>query len=148
MGVVTLQLYHSCAVAEQGDCGVAYLVIWVLEGNMKFLHGLENNLEGLNNVVKYYGLPLELLILAEALGVDELHLLQDGRLARLSGSCEAHCTSVRASGGRLIPQHTKQEELDLLGHSLLILANLTVKLARASGTVIAFVSAAKAHFGR
>lgn len=54
------------------------LVIGVLKSNIVLAHGLGDDLEGLDNVAEDDGLPLELLVLAEALGVDELHLLEHG----------------------------------------------------------------------
>ena len=54
------------------------LVIGVLKSNIVLAHGLGDDLEGLDNVTEDDGLPLELLVLAKALGVDELHLLEDG----------------------------------------------------------------------
>lgn len=62
------------------------LVIGVLKLDVEFPHGLVYRLEGLYNVAEDDWLPLELLILAEALSVYELHLFQDCGLSRLSGS--------------------------------------------------------------
>lgn len=65
-----------------------YLALGLLEGDVQFGHSIVYQTEGLDNVVEDDRLPLELLVLAKSRGVDEFHLLQHGRLPRLSGSCE------------------------------------------------------------
>lgn len=67
--------------------GMSDLVIGVLELDVELRHGLIYGLERLYDVAEYDWLPLELLVLAKALSIDELHLLQDCGLPRLSGSC-------------------------------------------------------------
>lgn len=72
---------HSLAL------GMSDLVIGVLKLDVELPHGLVNRLEGLHDVAEDNWLPLELFVLAETLGVDELHLFQDCGFSRLSGSC-------------------------------------------------------------
>ena len=55
----------------------AYLVVLILEFDTAVMHRVENDSHGLDDVVEYYGLPFELLALAEALRVDQPHLLKD-----------------------------------------------------------------------
>lgn len=66
---------------------MSHLVLRLAEVDAKLRHGVVYRLERLDNVAEDYGLPLELLAVAKALGVDELHLLEDSRLARLASSC-------------------------------------------------------------
>lgn len=66
------------------------LIIGVIEAVIQFLHGLEDGTEGLNDVAENNGFPFEPLMFGKALRIDELHLFQDGRFARLAGACRSH----------------------------------------------------------
>ena len=72
-----------CAIRQK-----TYLALGLLEGDVQFGHGIVYQTERLDDIVEDDRLPLQLFILAESSGVDEFHLLQDGRLSRLSGSCK------------------------------------------------------------
>lgn len=65
----------------------AYLVVGVIKFVIEFGHCLVNGSKGLNNVTKDDWLPVESLALAEALGVDELHLLQYGGFSGFASAC-------------------------------------------------------------
>lgn len=67
---------------------MAYLILGVFESHVQLLHCVKDEPEGLNNIVEDDRLPLHLLRLAETLRVDELHLLEHGRFARFTGTCE------------------------------------------------------------
>lgn len=64
-----------------------YQIVVVLELGLLLLHGGEDGLEGRDQVVEDDGAPLLALQLVEAAGVDNSHLLEDGRLAALSSTC-------------------------------------------------------------
>ena len=56
----------------------SHLVLGVLIFDVQFGHGVLNSLEGLNDIAKDDGFPLELLVPGESLGIDQFHLLQNG----------------------------------------------------------------------
>lgn len=64
---------------QQKKPDVTNLVVRIVIFKAHLGHGLGNGLEGLDNVAKDDGLEVESLVLVEALRIDELHLLQDGR---------------------------------------------------------------------
>jgi len=61
-----------------------YTVELIIELDSQLLHGVQNDLEGAQDVVEYDCTPFVLFRPREALGVDQSHLLQDRRLAGLS----------------------------------------------------------------
>lgn len=79
-------------------------------------HCFGNNLVGLNNVVEDDRLPFKLLVSAETLGINELHLLEHSRFSRLSSTCLTRmaCQSRYTISRRVMTNPTQQEELDLL----------------------------------
>lgn len=64
----------------------AYRALRVVEGQTLLSHGAEYDLECVDQVVEDDDAPLLPLGLGETTGVDDAHLLKDGRLAALSGS--------------------------------------------------------------
>lgn len=60
-----------------GKKSLTYLVIRVVELEIVLIHCLGNNFERLNNVAKDDGLPFQLLVFAEALRINKLHLLEN-----------------------------------------------------------------------
>lgn len=73
---------------------MSYLVCWVFEFDVQLMHSVLNSLERLDDITEDDRLPLQLLVLTEALCVDKLHLLEDSRFARLSSTW---CHSVSAT---------------------------------------------------
>lgn len=82
-----------------GQSQGAHLIVWVIEAVFELVHCLEYCSERLDKVAENDGLPLEALAFGEALGVDELHLLEDGGFAGLSRSC-CRTACQRAAIGR------------------------------------------------
>ena len=66
---------------------MACLVLFILEMDAHLVHGVENQPERLDDVAKDDGFPFELFVFAEALSVDQLHLLEHRGLARLARPC-------------------------------------------------------------
>jgi len=66
---------------------VACLVLFILEHDAHLVHGVKNQPERLDDVAKDDGFPLVLFVFAEALGVDQLHLLEHRGFARLARPC-------------------------------------------------------------
>ena len=77
---------------------MACLVLFILEMDAHLVHGVENQPERLDDVAKDDGFPFELFVFAEALSVDQLHLLEHCGLARLARSCRPAKTKKSASG--------------------------------------------------
>lgn len=63
-----------------------YNVIHVLELPALFLHRAKNDLESVDQVIEDDNSPLLALGFGEATGVNDAHLLEDSRLATLSGT--------------------------------------------------------------
>lgn len=63
-----------------------YLVVLIFELDITVIHSIENDSHRLDDIVEYYGLPFEFLTLTKALCIDQPHLLENRRLARLSGT--------------------------------------------------------------
>ncbi len=64
-----------------------YNVVVVLKVDVVVLHGRVNGLEGRDQVVEDGGPPCLALEALEAARVDDAHLLEDSRLAALTGTC-------------------------------------------------------------
>lgn len=64
-----------------------YNVVFILKVGVVLLHGLENCLEGGNEVVEDGGAPCLALHALETASIDDSHLLEDGRLSALAGTC-------------------------------------------------------------
>ena len=62
----------------------ACLVFLIFKLDIQLVHGIVYHAECLDYVVENYRLPFQFLGLAETSGVDQLHLLQNGRLAGLA----------------------------------------------------------------
>lgn len=60
----------------------------VLKGQLKGLHGLENDAHGLNSVAENDFLERLAFIARVATLVDQLHLLENGRLSRFTSTCQ------------------------------------------------------------
>ena len=82
--IAPLASYTARALGKVAKC--TCLVILVLELDVKLGHGVEDESERLDDVGKDDGLPFQLFGLAEALCVNQLHLLKDGRLSRFTGT--------------------------------------------------------------
>lgn len=67
--------------------GRTYDVVVVLKVDVILLHGRVDGLEGRDQVVEDSGPPCLALEALESACVDDAHLLEDGRLAALSGTC-------------------------------------------------------------
>lgn len=72
-------------VSEWGG-GEAHNVVFVLKVGVVFLHGLEDGLEGGDEVVENGGSPCLALKALEPAGIDDAHLLENRRLATLAGT--------------------------------------------------------------
>lgn len=73
--------------AQQIMRGGTYLIVRVVELIIQLRHGLKYRSKRLYDVTENNGLPLQPFGLVEALRIYELHLLQDGRFARLPSTC-------------------------------------------------------------
>lgn len=117
--------------------------------------------ERLHNVLKHDRLPFDLFVLAEALSIYQLHLLEDGRFSRFTGAygIEKHNLVSRvlpiwtrspvASNVNIARRHTQQQQFDLLLQALLVGADGLVELpAAGSPRLIVDVAAAEAHLAR
>jgi hypothetical protein len=65
-----------------------YNVIFVLKLSALLLHGTQDDLKGIDQVVEYDCAPLLPLRLVEAASMNDAHLLEHRRLPTLSSSCE------------------------------------------------------------
>ena len=64
-----------------------HLILGILKRNAHLIHGLKDQSKRLDDVGEHDWFPFELLVLAEALRVNQLHLLEHCGLARLAGTC-------------------------------------------------------------
>ena len=64
--------------AGRGRRGRTDLVFGSFELDIQLRHGFMDGLEGLNYIAEDNWLPLESFALGETLGINELHLLQNG----------------------------------------------------------------------
>ena len=62
------------------------LVFGIVEFDVELGHGVTDRLKSLDDVVEDDGLPFELFVFAEALGVDEFHLLENRGFSGFSGA--------------------------------------------------------------
>lgn len=77
-----------------------YNVVFIFKIGVVFLHGLENCLEGGDEVVEDGGSPCFALEILEAAGIDDSHLLEDCGFAALTSTCRLG--SVRAHHGECL----------------------------------------------
>jgi hypothetical protein len=112
-----------CGLHEDGlDVVLGALVI---ERQLERLHGLEDDAHRLHGVAEDDLLERLTLVARVTALVDELHLLEDGRLAGLSGTCAA---LDGCDGGRVARGLTEQEHLDLVALHHLVALELVLNL--------------------
>ena len=75
--------------AEQTNSNT-YIVVGVLKCDVLFLHGAQDCLECVDKVGEDDDAPLPSVTGTEATGVKHAHLLENGRLAALTGACTLH----------------------------------------------------------
>lgn len=98
-----------------------YLVVRITEANSLLIHGVQDDVKGIDKVCEDDGAPLFPIGLGEAAAVNETHLLEHGGLATLAS--------------------TEQENLDLAVDALLVDAELLLNLVILGGTGISVLTA-------
>lgn len=78
----------------------------VVKRQLKLLHGLEDDPHRLHGITEDDFLEGLTLVARISTLVDQLHLLQDRRLARFSSSC----TSISVASSLIAPRHADPEE--------------------------------------